>query len=246
MLGQHIYGTFALPSQTQTAGTAIVAFIPPFRSGAGNPPLAYKLDKNQVPIWRQGYTHITQLTYTASTTAHTVVVMRPLNYAMITTAVAANSATVVLDADPGSYSTAYRYDLPTAAAGKPSCAANNLIAASDYVAFQLRDGTWHVSAVTSVSGLTLTLTTSTPNVTGGGSDANIPLFFFGASTDTNPQTNAAHVSFLSVASARTDLISNVGFGDVPALNSGDPLLVYSANATAAGTLSSCVGYYGSY
>lgn len=246
MLGAQVYGTFALPSQTQSAGTAIVSLVPPYRGSGGNPPLLYKLDKNQKPNWEKAFTHLSQLTYTAAGTAHTVVVMRPLNWTTIASAVAHNSTSVVLTADPGVYSTNYKYALPTEASGKPSGVADNGIAANDYVAFQLKDGTWHVSTVGSVSSLTLTLSTGTPNVAGGGAVAGTPLFFFGVAGDSDPATKSTHVSFLSVANARTELISDKTFGDVSSLNPGDPLLIYSANASNAGTLAVAVGFYAGY
>ncbi len=191
----------------------------------------------------KAYTHITQLIYTGGSTIHNVTVMRPLNWTYITTAVAHNSQTVVLAADPGIYSTNYKYPLPGGVT-KPAVGADDGIAGSDYVAFQLKDGSWHVSAVTSVSSLTLTITTATPNVSGGGAAANTVLYFFGAAANVNPQTGAAHLYVNSIASARGSLISDgAGPAAITSLNPGDPLLIYSSNVTAAGFLNACCGIY---
>jgi len=237
-----IFGTFALSSLTQTAGTVIVAGVPPFRGKAGTAN-RYQLSTGK-PNWLTAFTHLTQLVYTAAGTAHDVVVMRPLNWATIAADVAANATAITLDWNPGTYSANYKYDLPADANGKPSAVADNNIAANDYVAYQLRDGTWVFDKVASVSGLTLTMTTATPNVTGGGVEAGTALFFFGVAADSDPATGKAHLTINSVASARTDLLNNYGGGTISTLHPGDPLLIYSANATAAGVLSLVTGFYG--
>jgi hypothetical protein len=242
--------TFALGSTTQTAGTVITQLVHPWRGTPGNTGIAYRLTGGSTgkATWmsNQGaHTHIDSLIYTAGSTAHDVVVMRPLNYAVVNGDVAANGTVVTLYTDPGLYQTAgnYKYPLPPDAT-VPSQAANNGIAANDYVCVQLRDNTWHLSKVTSVSGLAVTLTTAIPNVTGGGVKSGSILFYFGASTDTVPQSGAAHVAFTSVASARTDLLAGSRSGpSFKSFNPGDPLLVYSANASNAGILSSVLGHY---
>jgi hypothetical protein len=170
--------------------------------------------------------------------------MRPLNWCRIAEAVAANDTTIVIDADPGLYATKYRYPLPGGMT-KPINTADNAIAASDYVAFQLLDGTWHISTVASVSSLTLTLDTATPNVTGGGAALDTVLYFFGVAANTNPQTGAAHLSIKSGAGTSRVVLIPEGSGSIPALNPGDPLILYSANATNAGVLTAC-GFYADY
>lgn len=242
MVGTEIHGTWAVSGNTASAGTAFYRFVPPYAGGKGGP-MTHKVDGNgrMIPAPRS-ITHVSSLIYAAGTTAHDVVIMRPLNWTYITEAVTANDTTVVLAADPGAYSTAYKYPLPNGTT-KPANVANNAIAGSDYVAFQLRDGTWHVSAVTSVSSLTLTLTTATPNVTGGGCDANTVLYFFGVSTDSNPQTGLPHLYLTSTASTRVSFFSGQGPDSAAALNPGDPLIIYSANASNAGTLICASGYY---
>lgn len=243
--------TFFVTGATATAGTAFTAFIPPQTRTGGTAPFLYQNLGGSAPsnvTWwggKVGRTHINNLGYVSGTTAHTLVVMRPLNWVRITTAVAANSQTVVLEEDPGIYSTNFNY--PINGTQHPAAAADNGIAGSDYVAFQLVDGTWHFSAVTSVSTLTLTITTATPNVTGGGAAANTPLFFFGASTDTSPLTGRAHPAFNPPIPASGELLTTFCSAADEALVStifpGDPMMLYSGNGTAAGRLTHVSGFY---
>lgn len=242
--------SFFVGGATATAGTAFTAFIPPHTRTGGSAPYLYQATASGptgAPWWggKVGRTHINNLGYVSGTTAHTLVVMRPLNWVRITTAVAANSQTVVLEEDPGVYSTNFNY--PINGTQYPAAAADNAIAGSDYVAFQLVDGTWHFSAVTSVSTLTLTITTATPNVTGGGAAANTPCYFFGVSTDTNPCTGRAHPAFNPPIPASGELLttfcSAAGEVLVSSLFPGDPMILYSANGTAAGRLTHVSGFY---
>lgn len=237
--GSGLLGTWIIPSTTATAGTAFSRLVPAFAGKGGA--FVQKVDGAEARQVPQAYTHCDQITYTDAGTSHNLALMRPLNWTWITTAVDPNSTAVILDTDPGAYSTAFRYALPGAVT-KPAGVANNAIAGNDFVAFQLKDGTWHVSTVASVSSLTLTLTTATPNVTGGGADANTVLYFFGISTDSVPQTGAAHILLKGGAgSTRVNLLPS-GHGSFSALNPGDPLLFYSANATGAGILDAS-GFY---
>jgi hypothetical protein len=239
---QRVVGDFTVGTTTVAFGTAFASLIAPWR-GSGGAPLQYKVGPNGRPNWVPGaYTHVTQAVYTAAGTAHDLVFMRPLNWAVVAADVAANSGAVTLLTDPGLYSTNYKYPLGPDAGGVVATVANNAIAGSDYVAVQLRDGTWHMSLVTSVSSLTVTMTTVCPNVTGGGIEAGSILFFFGVAADVNPQTGKAHLAITSVASARTSLLDSGG-GGVPTLNPGDPMILYSANAAATGILNSASGRY---
>lgn len=240
MYGAQIFGNWAVSSKTATAGTPFTQFIPPWR-GVSGAPISYKLVSGK-PNWVKAKTHVSQIIYTDTGASHAVTVMRPLNWSVIKGAVAANSSTIVLADDPGAYSTTYKYDLP--AAVNVANVANNGIAGSDYVAYQLVDGTWVLDKVSSVSGLTLTMTTATPNVTGGGIADGAILFFFGVAADIDPATGQAHVNFTSsAASARTSLLPDSALATVPALHAGDPLFIYSANATDAGTLNAAAGFY---
>lgn len=240
---QRVVGDFAIGSQTQTQGTVISALIPPWRGPNGSPPFSYKVTGGR-PNWTSpgAYTYVNQIVYASAGTVHDVVVMRPFNWAVVNGDVAHNATVVNLLTDPGAYSTAFKYGLPGDAGGVVANTADNGIAASDYVAVQLRDGTWHMSLVSSVSSLAVTLTTATPNVSGGGIEDGSILFFFGAPANTNPQTGQAHVKFTTVASTRV-LLFDSGSSGIGSLNPGDPLIVYSANATAAGILHSVTGQY---
>ncbi len=241
--GCEVFGTFAVPANTQTAATVITRLIPPFALGHGGAQVQ-KVDGNGdriVPAPR-AYTHVTSLSYLDSGTAHQATILRPLNWTYLTAALAANGTALTLAADPGIYSTNYKYPLPNGVT-KPASVADNGIGASDYVAFQLRDGSWYFGTITSGSGTAVVLASGVPNVTGGGADKNTVVYYFGVAADLNPQTLVAHHYFLSTAgSARIEFLS-AGAGSVPSLNPGDPMIFYSANATNAGTLSSLSGIY---
>jgi len=237
--------TFVLGQKTASADTAFTHLVPPWR-GSGGAPLAYRVVGGR-PNWHGSgaYTHIDSLVYTSAGTAHTVTVMRPLNWAIVNGDVAANATAVTLHTDPGAYSTSgsYKYPLPPDASS-PSQVASNAIAANDYVAVQLRDGTWHLSTIASGSGTSPVLTTAIPNITGGGVEDGAIMFFFGITTDTVPQTGQAHVPLLTVASTRQELLASSRHGpSFRSLNPGDPILLYSNNATAAGSFSLVAGHY---
>jgi len=241
-----IYGTFSLGQNTAAGGTAFLSLIPP-RTLQG-PSVGVLAVAASQPTWwggSYGYSHLTSLVYTTGVTAHALEVWRPLNWTTANGAVAANSATLVLAADPGSYSTVYRY--PKNGSQAPANVANNLIAASDYVACQLVDGSWFFSKVTSVSSLTLTLTTATPNITGGGIADGTPIFFFGAPGDSDPATGVAQFKTTTVASTnRQAILNDMILSSFQALHPGDPLLFYSPNTTNAGTLDCLAGFYSKF
>lgn len=233
-------GRWMIPSTTATAGTAFTRLVAPY---GGQSPSVQKVDGNLLranlpPL----YTVCDNVVYTDAGTAHSLVFMRPFNWTYITTAVAANATSVILGWDPGVYSTNYKYALPGAVL-KPAAVADNAIASGDYVAFQLKDGTWHVSTINGApSGLTITLTTATPNITGGGADANTILYFFGVVGDSNPRTGTTGPSLTSGAGTSRVTLLSPGQGGFGTLNIADPFLFYSANATNAGILNAS-GYY---
>jgi hypothetical protein len=241
-----VFGTFATPSKTATAATAFAQLVPPWRGVAGGASKLYKLDSGR-PNWssRGAFTHITRLFYECGSTIHDVVVMRPLNYAIIRADVAHNAATFVLESDPGLYATVnnYKYGLPPEANGISASVANNAIAAGDYVAYQLRDGTWVLDTVASGTYAALVLTTSTPNVTGGGVEAGTPMFFFGIYTDKDPATGLIHPVYSCKASTRENLLGAGDGASISSLHPGDPMVVFSGNATAAGFLVTAAGHY---
>lgn len=248
MLGMYTpYPTWSTGNYTATAGTAIAAFIPPM-PGGGGPPVLFKVDGSGNALWNRGTgtgrAHIARLLYTSSTTAHTITVMRPLNWTYTTAVVAAGGTSFSLKADPGVYSTNYKYPLPSGQAA-PANVADNAIASGDYVMYQLLDGTWVLdTAAGSYTSGAVTMTTGAPNITGGGVAINSPVFWFGAPGDTDPATGQKHFAVLSKASTtKEDIVPDQLVGFVASLHPGDPLIVESNNATAAGTLDAVSAYY---
>lgn len=242
--GSKVFGTFTLSTATANAGTAFTRLIPPWR-GAGIAPLLYKHNQGR-PNWHTpgAYTTLTQLTVTDGGTAHDYVVMRPFNYALVTTDVAANAATFILADDPGLYATTYKYALPAEAGGVVSAVADNAIAASDYVAYQLRDGTWILDTVSSGTYAALVLATSTPNVTGGGVEAGTPMFFFGVAANSDPATGTVNPTLKAgAASSRINLLPDNALGGLTSLRPGQPMFIYNANASNASTLNVGHGCY---
>lgn len=234
-----VNGRWMIPSTTATAGTAFTRLVAPY---AGSSPSVQKVDgnlkrANLPPV----ITVCDQVVYTDGGTAHSLLFMRPFNWTYLTADVAANGTVVPIAYDPGVYSTNYKYPLPGSIL-KPAAVADNAIAASDYVAFQLKDGNWHVSLITSVSSLNLTITTALPNITGGGAESGTILYFFGASGDSNPRTGTTAPALTSGAGTSRVQLLSPGQGGFATFNFGDPFLFYSANATAAGILNAS-GYY---
>jgi hypothetical protein len=245
-----VLGKFTVPGTGATAGTAFSRLIPPYPGPSGNPPFIYSVN-NSVPNWQsQGsaFTTVKRLEYLTGTTQHTLYVMRPLNWTTVNGAVAANATSIILTADPGVYSTKYRYGTSLGYVyGTQTVAstANNAIAGSDWVACQLVDGSWYYSIVSSVSSLTLTVTTAVPNVSGGGIADGTPIFFFGTTTDTDPATGQPHPSWATepAGSGQTTQVFSDPDGIVSSVHAGDPMIFYSANATARGDLGLISGTY---
>lgn len=236
-----ILGAVNGPSNlTQTAGTVITGIVRPYPGVAGGGNFLQKPNKPNKSFGR-GVTHITTVLYTNGSTAHLVQICRPFNYTWLTTAIAANSGTAVLFDDPGKYSTNYKYFSPLSTGSAQI--ADNLIAANHFVVIQLADGTWFLSKITSVSTLTLTLTTTLPNITGGGALVGAPVYFFGnLTTDKNPGDGNANPG-TTFTSATRGAWQETTCGIVSAFNPGDPLVVYSPNTTAAGTFDTVTGFY---
>lgn len=234
------FSHFSLGRSTATAGTAIAALIPPFTGTPGDAANVFDLSKTP-KNFGLGVTHVTKVCYTTAGTAHQIGIMRPFNYTWTTAAAAVNQADIVLYDDPGLYSTNYKYPSKH---GKSAAVANNAIAASDYVVYQLVDGTWIVDTVSSVSSLTVTLTTNIPNVSGGGVAAGAPVYFFGVIGNSDPATGQVNPQNTIAASQTRDASwTGDGFPICSALHVGDPLLFYSANGTNAGTLEFLQGFY---
>jgi hypothetical protein len=244
MLGDlQLAGTFAVGTATQAAATAIVAGVPPFRGPSGGSPLIYKASPgSNVPNWWGGpITNVSALVNTSGATAHTLFLLRPLNFTYTSAAAAINQAVINIVEDPGIYSTNYNYRTPGGQI--PAAVANNAIAANDYAAYQLVDGTWVFDKVASVATLAITMTTSVPNITGGGVAAGAPFFFFGITTDKDPATGAVQFSTVTTASATRQNMLDATATGVASLHPGDPLLFFNANATNASILDLIAGFY---
>lgn len=249
MRGIPIWDSFAIGHATAAGGTAFASIIPPYRFGTGRtgaPPKLYKASDHDGPNWfgqSGAFTRINSLIYTSGATAHKVGILQPLNWTTFAAAVAKNSTAITLSADPGKYSTNYRF--PTSGGAVPSLA-DNTIAANDYVAYQLDDGTWRLDTIASgtFAGGDLVLTTGTANVTGATIAAGNVLFFFGVVGDTVPATGAVQWQSTTTASQnRQNLLQEDVMGGVVSVHKGSPLVFYSPNGTNAGVLDHLSGIY---
>src|SRR5215813_9036220 len=141
-----VLGTFSVGRTTQTAGTAIVQLIPPWPGPIGAAPAAFSYSRAGAS-WlvspNFGVPHVTSLNVLQGSTAHTFWLAKPKNFTYFLSALAVNTTLIpnaALAGDPGVYSTNYLY--PTPGGVPPGQVADNAIAAGDYVAYQLADGTW--------------------------------------------------------------------------------------------------------
>lgn len=187
------------------------------------------------------------LTVSVSTTAHILTVLRPLNYTTLSAANAASDTVINLTADPGDFDAAGTYQV-----------ADNPIAASDWVAFKLADGTWHLDTVASVSTLAITLTTGLPSTVGA--TAGEKVWFFGVETDSNPNAphdgnSQAHPRYNLPASTTVvlgDTAGEAAGGWQGALKGvlsgmtdgkGQPLLLVIDNGSNASTIQETTAFY---
>ena len=240
-----VWGTFTVGRNTATAGTVFFSLIPPYPGPAGFAPFLYKAPANQTPNWlgeRGAITHVTSLKYTTGTTLHQIGILRPKNFTTVASAAAINQAVINLTADPGIYSTNYKY--PTPGSVVNAQVADHGIAAGDYAAYQLADGTWIADTVASVATLAITMTTTIPNITGGGVLAGAPFFYFGvAATGKDPATGLIDPQFDTTASTTNENFQDYETGICQGAHKGDPLIFYSPNPTAAGKLTLISGFY---
>lgn len=221
IMGMRGYGKL-----TQNAGTVITRLVEPMPNA---------------------FTRIVSVWYTASTTAHTLTVMRPLNVVTFTAAASAGQAVVNISADPGDYTGIRTSD--------------NAIAGSDFVVYEVADGTYALDTVSSVATLAVTLSNNVPT---SGVLAGGKLWFYGIITDTNPLNAQAHPQFTLPASVTTYLGTDSGEGIAGFVGSiappggtygwptgtginltgrYEPLIVHSGNATAAGTIEKVTAIY---
>lgn len=234
MFGINSCGVLNVPSKTFTGGTPGMQIIPPYGGSS------LQRVVSGVRYAPEVHTVVSTVCYTTGATAHVIGIMRPFNWTYIATANAANSTTLVLYDDPGAYSTNWKWSNPNS---KPANVANNAIAANDWVAFQLVDGSWHVSKVASLSSLTLTLSTATPNVTGGGASVGTPVYFFGVIGDTDPNTTLVNPQCTIAANATASTVWSDQNGILQTMHTGTPMLFYSPASTNDGTLEHMSGFY---
>ncbi len=188
---------------TATANTAFNAPIFPFAPGGARVPSG---------IIAKGVAQVDTLAYLAGATAHDIVLQRPLNYVTMQAA-AASQATVVLNQDPGLYSTSYNF--PKANGVVPGQIADNAIAASDLCMLQLADGTWMVNKVASGTFASLVFTTNFPVAIAAGGLC----YFFGVTTDKDPSTGLKPYSSEMTASVVTVFRNSDWCCSKPAMNS---------------------------
>lgn len=216
---------------TQAANTAITRLIPP-----------------ELGL----FTTVADLRYLAAATAHTLTILRPIGKTYASAAAAAAQAVINIVKDPGDYDNFGTINT-----------ANNLIAANDYCVYQSADGTYVLDTVSSVSSLAITMTGNVPTST---VLKGAPFWFFGITTDTNPANNEAHPAFTMTAAGTTVLGGDPGdtmggsLGSVappaamramynstdgawPLNGKNEPLIIYSNNATNAGTLERVTAIY---
>jgi len=178
-------------------------------------------------------TRLRRAWYTAGATAHVLTAMRPLGVTTFSAVAAAGQAVVNIVRDPGAYSSYCSVTPKTS---------NNVIAANDYVAYEVADGNVVVDLVASVSSLAITLTNNVPT---GGVKVGGKFWFFGTITDTNPKDGNAHPRYTLPASTVTYMggDDSLGFlssiGGLPGSDlSGlyEPMILQSDNGTNAGVL----------
>lgn len=227
--------TFSRPRKTIAFGTPITDLIQPHKKAR---------------------TKITTLKYTASTTAHTLTLLRALAKTTITTAIAASGTAAILKRDPGAYAANYLADsgrgpntIGVQAGGFPGMTpivADNPISANDWLAIATANRDYFyltkisAASVNADGTVNVTLSTAAPT---GGIPAGAEVFFFGITTDTHPLTGEAHPAYSGTASVTTTVDGNGG-EVMSSFGIGEPIMFNSDNATATGVLELITGVYG--
>lgn len=235
-----VLGTFSVQRQTAAGGTPFAAVIPPFCGSDGNAMQFWPVGNIGSRAYRgRGRTHVSKIIYTTGSTAHLISVFRPLNFSIVKTAVNPSGTTIALQDDPGIFSTNYKYG------AQPVQAADRAVAANDYIVVQMADGTWKAAIV--VSGTYASLTIAA--LAASGPTPAIPVgalcYLMGLATDIDPANGQVQPSTQIAASQTRDASEKEegGFGIIPALHDGDPLLFYSPNTTNQGWLEALEGFY---
>ena len=209
--------SFSLPKTTQTAGTPIVMFIPP-------------VAKRRVKLLR--------VDYACGTTVHTLYILKALDFTRVTTTAAGAATSLTLNASPGVYGNTAQYGNITPRNG------NRALAAGDIVFVQLADLTWYqltISAVAAGTGTQVILTVSA--LPTGGVLAGAPVWWFGTLTDYDPHTGVVQPQLLAPTASATTSYDENGNSLAEGNRVGWPMVVYSNNATAAGTFNDVAGIY---
>ncbi len=113
--------------------------------------------------------------------------------------------------------------------------AGNDVAAADLMAFELANGLVIFDVVASVVTLAITMTVNFAQIVKAGS----PVWFFGVAGDSGVDTLALK---LSTQTSHVDDLAGV----ISATEQGDPLILESDNATAAGFLNIIAGIYAKF
>lgn len=204
-------GSYAIPRVTATGATPFTHLIP--------------------PLGPRSKVKIADLIYENGATAHTVAFLVELARVTVVTAQVAGDLAVVLSRDPGSYAAAFASGLV-----RQPAAADNLIAANDYIAVYVAAGYWWTVKVTAVATNAAGQVTCTiAAVPTGGIPVGAPVVFFGVTGDTSPLTGKVNTTEVMAATTTTTLGSASGLVmQADLVNS--PVLFYSPNTTNAGIL----------
>ncbi|MDE2101451.1 MAG: hypothetical protein KGL39_29670 [Patescibacteria group bacterium] len=236
-------GSFSVGRKTAALNTAFAVLIPPYGGGGqapgiGNVGLPGGSAAKPRPL--TGVPHITSFILDTGGTAHTLTILRPMNYTWFSADAAAAQAVVALTADPGSFSTAYNY--PLANGQTAPDAANDLIGSGDYCVYQDAKGRWVLDTATEGYGATVAgSVTMTANLPTGGVKAGGLFYLLGQAADLDPATGLAHLQFDTTVSARLSYTDPNGLWC--GLHPGDPLVIYNPNGTAADIFQLVSGFY---
>lgn len=169
------------------------------------------------PYNANSYTVLTRVMYRCAGTAHAIVYMKALGVTTLAADAAASATSVTLSADPGT--------------GTPS----GNIATGDWVCIQLNDGSYFLATVT-VSGLVMTVA-ALPAAASSGNK----VWTFGVpgdhpvGTQTNPKPNAIKGYTITATVSVMNDWADYAAGLLRSLTKNSPLMLHSANGTAAGT-----------
>lgn len=149
---------------------------------------------------------ISSFQYSTAGTEHTITIMTTLADKTVSSDAAASQAVVSLNA------------IPVAPDG-------SVLAANDFLVLQYEDGTWNAHKVSSLSGLDVTLTANLSKKVLKGTRA----FFMGAPADHADRQ-------FKVAASKDMTFADAAVGVGSSSRTGEPIMIQSDNATAAGNL----------